>query len=384
MKSLILTVLYLARDTAHRWVTRPSSPVARVLVVFFLSLCALCFLGSYVISAKVIRERILSQGGDLVHVMTSPHQGNSLAMPTEKEIDALLGADSLGIEVIGSVMAANKKYYHAATYDFSRVGQFLPLMANGGAPTLFVSREEGLPEGLTTVSLAHRLLDVQVRYLPPDHLLMRMTGDGCLVVTPEQAGRMMNRSFRSGNGAAQVVLRIRDISRGSAALKKVEDYMKTYIRLNGDRGNVASASRLIEQMDIILGNQAQGRAAFCLGIACIVGILLTALAGMEYRQNEYIYTLMKSFGIHPLLLVGAFVVENFLLVGSSFALAVAVFMRTQKVIVAQFFKMGKFELTLAEIAPEIHLIALSLAACVLVSSLPICLAANRQIGRVLK
>lgn len=67
MKSLILTFLYLAKDTLHRWLTRLSSPLARVLVVFFLSLCALCFLGSYVISTKVVRDRIVTRGGDLVY-----------------------------------------------------------------------------------------------------------------------------------------------------------------------------------------------------------------------------------------------------------------------------------------------------------------------------
>jgi hypothetical protein len=128
----------------------------------------------------------------------------------------------------------------------------------------------------------------------------------------------------------------------------------------------------------------QCRAAFCLGISGIVGILLTALAGMEYRQNEYIYTLMKSFGIHPLLLVATFIIENLLLVGASFASAIATFMYAQKIIVHQFFKIGQYSLSLEEIMPEIQLISISLLFCVLVSSLPILVAANRQIGRVLK
>ena len=50
----------------------------------------------------------------------------------------------------------------------------------------------------------------------------------------------------------------------------------------------------------------------------------------------------------------------------------------------QFFKMGKYSLTLEEIMPEIQLISGTLLFCVLVSSIPIVVAANRQIGRVLK
>lgn len=46
MKSLILTCLYLFKDTLHRWKERPASPLSRILVAFFLSLCALSFLAN--------------------------------------------------------------------------------------------------------------------------------------------------------------------------------------------------------------------------------------------------------------------------------------------------------------------------------------------------
>ena len=155
------------------------------------------------------------------------------------------------------------------------------------------------------------------------------------------------------------------------------------MRLEGMDGNVSSAAALLEEMDIILSNQTQCRATFCLGIVFIVGILLTALAGMEYRQNEFIYTLMKSFGINPLLLVASFIVENLVLVAASFGAAILVFMKAQRVIVAQF-KLGQYSLTMDEIMPEIQLISATLLLCVLVSAIPITVAANRQIGRVLK
>ena len=58
-------------------------------------------------------------------------------------------------------------------------------------------------------------------------------------------------------------------------------------------------------------------------------------------------------------------------------------MKAQKIIVAQF-KLGQYSLTLEEIMPEIQLISLTLLFCVLVSAVPIIVAANRQIGRVLK
>ena len=380
MKSLILTLLYLSKDTVHRWMTRISSPLARVLVVFFLSLCALCFLGSYVISAKVIRDRIRTQGGDMVYASAFPEAGGSVALPDRAETERLLGADSVAVQSVGGVAVDKRRSVPVFTYDFRRAEQFLPLMAAGGGPTLLCSCENPpFPEGPLDVTLPGEKTQhtVAVRHLPADHLLLRVSKNGVLLVQPD------NPMVAGRGGMQQMFLRARHLE-SSQDLKRIADFMEQLFRLEGVQYMVNSAAPLLEEMDVILGNQTQCRATFCLGIVGIVGILLTALAGMEYRQNEYIYTLMKSFGIHPLLLVAGFIVENSLLVGASFLAAIEVFMRCRSIIIAQFFKMGQYDLQLAEIMPEIRLIAAALLVCVLMSALPILAAANREIGRVLK
>ena len=383
MISLILTILYLAKDTIHRWFTRASSPLARVLVVFFLSLCALCFLGSYVISAKAIRDKIRSRGGDLVAAFFMlPEGSKGTCLPTRQETERLLGADSVAIIPAGNAQISKNKYVSIATYDFRRAGQFMPLLAPGGGPTLLCPAETRLyPEGPLDVKLTRHgdVHTVMVRHLPAEHLLMRLHESGVLLVQPQTLEHLtQNANFRY----QRMLLQVKDLQ-GAESLHRVTRYLNTLRKLEGIEGNVSSAASLLEEMDIILGNQNQCRATFCLGIVFIVGVLLTALAGMEYRQNEFIYTLMKSFGIHPLLLVGSFIMENLVLVAASFAAAILVFMKAQKIIVAQF-KLGQYSLSIEEIMPEIQLISLTLLFCVLVSSIPIIVAANRQIGRVLK
>ena len=384
MISLILTILYLAKDTVHRWFTRASSPLARVLVVYFLSLCALFFLGSYVISAKAIRDKIKSRGGDLVAAFfVMPKDGSRNCLPTRQEAERLLGADSIAIIPAGSVIAGEHLHAQVITYDFRRAAQFMPLLSPGGGPVLLYPENDApLPPG--PVDIRSRNADVEftamVRHLPSDHLLMRLQQDGALLVPPdmlEHLGGNQNQRYQG------ILLRVKNLE-NAESLRKICRYLQKLKKFEQLEGNISSAAELLEEMDIILGNQNQCRATFCLGIVIIVGILLTALAGMEYRQNEFIYTLMKSFGINPLLLVGAFIIENLVLVSISFAGAVATFMYTQKIIVHQFFKMGQYSLGLQEIMPELQLISLTLLFCVLVSSIPIMVAANRQIGRVLK
>jgi hypothetical protein len=382
MISLILTILYLVKDTVHRWFTRASSPLARVLVVFFLSLCALSFLGSYVISAKAIRDKIRSRGGDLVAAFFMvPGDAGTPCIPSRAEARKMLGADSVAIMPAGSVRVNGKTPVQIVTYDFRRSGQFMPLLSPSGGPVLLYPENDApFPPGPVDVTGPREWgeLTVMVRHLPADHLLMQLMQNGMLLVPPEMAART-GANLRY----IRMLFQVQELE-NAESLHRVTRVLERFKRFENLEGSISSAAPLLEEMDIILGNQNQCRAAFCLGIVVIVGILLTALAGMEYRQNEFIYTLMKSFGINPLLLVGTFIVENLVLVSISFGAAIATFMYSQKIIVTQFFKMGQYMLELQEIMPEIRLISFTLLFCVLVSAIPIVVAANRQIGRVLK
>ncbi len=357
--------------------------MARVLVVFFLTLCALCFLGTYVISAKVMRNRIHEHGGDLVQMSLSSSAESLVGLPGARELEELLGSESLCLRLLGSGSVEKGMSVRMVTYDFSRSSQWLPHLSSRGVPTLLVGENSKLLPGPACVKANGQELEVFVRRLSGQDLLSRYVQREAILILQPDSAFVQQILSRSSYATHDLLLRVRDTS-DSEGVRRADEFCRNYLRLEGGDGYVFSALALLEEMDIILNNQMQCRAAFCGGIAIIVGILLTALAGMEYRQNEYIYTLMKSFGIHPLLLVGAFIVENLLLVGGSFVAAVATFMYSQRFFVQQFFKNGNYSLELAEIMPELQLVAVSLLGCVLVSSIPIVMAANRDIGKVLK
>ena len=80
----------------------------------------------------------------------------------------------------------------------------------------------------------------------------------------------------------------------------------------------------------------------------------------------------------------AFIVENAFLIGVSFAGAVWAFMKTQRIVLGEFFKLGNSVLTYADIRQDLWLLGISLAVCVLLSSIPVAFSACRPIGKVLK
>lgn len=378
MKSLILTVLYLAKDTVHRWLSRLSSPLARVLVVFFLTLAALCGMGSYAISAKIVKDKLLSRGGDSVAIHVAAPADTPHGYPTEGELRRIVNCESFHLMNVGSASDENGRIFPIYTYDFRRSGQMLPLLNNGGSPTILINPKSKLPAGPTTIQINRVPRTVAAHHLPDNHLLTRLISQRALIVQPGDV------PMRRGNAVSSTfILKVNDLQ-SADDIRRVESYFNNYLRLDGNQFNIISAASIMDELESALDKQMQCRLAFCLGISVIVGILLTALAGIEYRQNEYIYTLMKSFGIRPMLLVAAFITENLILVGGSAVAALAVFMHSQDYIVLHLLKLGKYSITLPEIMTELHLIGITLLACVFASSIPVFFAANRDIGRVLK
>jgi hypothetical protein len=217
------------------------------------------------------------------------------------------------------------------------------------------------------------------RQMPEDSMLARVHSRGVILV-PEGASGTQNANVVNTN--RRYLVRVGEMSYEN--VNKVQQTLTNLSRLDGTFSTVVGSAQSLEKLDIILGNQAECRAGFSIGIAVIVGILLTALASMEFRQNEYVYTLMKSFGVNPFLLVLTFIGENLVLVGMAFAASIIFFLQTQKIVLGEFFKLRNAILTYSEIEPEVALLGGALIICVLISTIPIAVSAYREIGRVLK
>ena len=356
MKSLILTCLYLFKDTLHRWKERPASPLSRILVAFFLSLCALSFLANYVLSAKMLHDEIRKNGADLIIVFDTVRDG-----------------DRAGVARVGKTVFPILEYNMESCSFLSALG-----LEDVATVLLYNPSRSPLQAGPCTVTIADFDFSLNASPLPEGHLLGRLYPSG-VILAPEG-------TFSSGQEVpvenCRYIIRVHEMT--AARIRSIEEVLNNMVRYDGSMTMVQTHVGLLDRLEVLMGNQTECRTGFSLGIAVIVGILLTALASMEFRQNEYVYTLMKSFGVRPVLLIMAFIVENAFLIGVSFSGAVWAFMKTQKIVLGEFFKLGNSVLTYADIRQDLWLLGISLAGCVLLSSIPVAFSACRPIGKVLK
>lgn len=378
MKSLILTLLYLFKDTLHRWKERPASPLSRVLVSFFLSLCALSFLANYVLSTKLLQDEIRQSGGDLIIAYdVNPDGKPPLETLLQQNLSRLHPCNVLALKQVASA-TMGKSNYPIAEYGIAAYSQLKELPIDRHPRLLlFGPKQELEQEGPRTVQMNQFSFPIHARHLPEHHVLGKVFPQGLIIVP---AGTFSSQGLQ--NGTTIYIIQAAEMT--SALISGIENTLTNLVRLDQRFTSIRSTAPILRRLDILMGNQAECRAAFSIGIAVIVGILLTALASMEFQQNEYVYTLMKSFGVRPVFLVLNFIMENIFLVGGAFIAAVACFMKTQKIVLGEFFKLQNTSLSLQDIMPDLTLLGISLFICVLVSSIPIIVSANRQIGKVLK
>ena len=381
MKSLILTCLYLFKDTLHRWKERPASPLSRILVAFFLSLCALSFLANYVLSAKMLHDEIRKNGADLIIVFDTVRDGEpSKKNLLQHELPSLYGCDVLVLnDARAGVARVGKTVFPILEYNMESCSFLSALGLEDVATVLLYNPSRSpLQAGPCTVTISDFDFSLNASPLPEGHLLGRLYPSG-VILAPEG-------TFSSGQEVpvenCRYIIRVHEMT--AARIRSIEEVLNNMVRYDGSMTMVQTHVGLLDRLEVLMGNQTECRTGFSLGIAVIVGILLTALASMEFRQNEYVYTLMKSFGVRPVLLIMAFIVENAFLIGVSFAGAVWAFMKTQRIVLGEFFKLGNSVLTYADIRQDLWLLGISLAGCVLLSSIPVAFSACRPIGKVLK
>lgn len=381
MKSLILTSLYLFKDTLHRWKERPASPLSRVLVAFFLSLCALSFLANYVLSSKMLQDEIRKNGADLIVVIDTVRDGESSkrnllqhVLPALYDCDVLALKDApVGFARVGKTVFPILQYNMESSAFLSDLGlEEVPLVL------LYHPTRSPLHPGPCVVSVGDFEFSLNASPLPESHLLGRLYPSGVILV-PDGA---FDFGLESAMDNYRYVIRVHEMT--AANVQSIEEMLNNLVRYDGSVTMVQTHVGLLKRLEVLMSNQTECRTGFSIGIAVIVGILLTALASMEFRQNEYVYTLMKSFGVRPFLLILAFIVENIFLIGVSYAAAIWVFMKTQKIVLGEFFKLGNAVLTYADIRQDLWLLGISLLGCVLLSSIPVAFSAYRPIGKVLK
>lgn len=373
MKTTLLIIPYLIRDTLHRWMMRISSPLARFSVALFLSFCGLIFLSSYVISVKVLRDKIRSTGADLV-IATQyisgavlPERGPGLIPIDEESYDLYEMRESFISAKVGEQFISVVEYPPVMTRMLPQQGCSVYLLPQRG----------GTYRGPTEISIENHQTTVQTLADSDVPLLRKLYPAGAVFVPTGAFSFIWKRGC-----VIKYVLKMKNTEAEFVEVR--ERMLRTLARLDKIRMTIISSTGLLRELRQLESVQYQFRVWVTLGISAIICLLLTSISSLEFRQSEYIYALIGSFGISRFLLYLTYVGENVILVTLGFCTSLAGLWWVRSYITEVLYKSPGLTLSLWELEDDIRTFVLAFGISVVVSSIPILCAIFRPIGNVLK
>ncbi len=366
---------YLLRDTLHRWRQRLSSPLSRILVVFTLSLFGLLFLSSYAFSIHVLNDKITNTGIDLIIAsefvqqnQTLSHDGPSIIAEIPDECEVYIF-----YELFLNAKVDNKSY---------QIVEYTPKLT-GLLPkrdyAIYVLPEKPVKySGITDIEIEKH--KIQGRLLEESEAgFLRKLYRGGAVFIPSGASPISAFSYGM---MRKYVLRI-----PQANVDKVtrwEEVLSLISRLDERNMVVISGKAMLEEMEQLKAVQMEFRIGIVLGSCCVICILLTSISGMDFRQNEYVYALMGSFGINRFILFLTFLSENTILVFGGFSCALLCLNNTGQYLIARLYRLNDYVFSLDVLHDDIMIFFFFFIICIFISSMPILPAIFRPIGKILK
>lgn len=356
---------------------RISSPLARLSVVLFLSFCGLIFLSSYVISVKVLRERIRNSGADLLIISeyvrgdkALAERGDCIISQRPEDYDFYYLRESFASAKHNQQFLTMVEYPPVMT-------ALLPTATQQNGLYLLPPRADNNYRGPAEVDIEEHRTTAQCLTDADVPLLRKLYPGGALFLPTGSLPFIWQNGYIN-----KYILQIKQ-----ATVERVEVWehmLKQLSRLDKTHMNLLSSTPLLRELKQLESIQYRFRVWVTIGISIIICLLLTSVSSLEFRQSQYVYALIGSFGISRALLYLSYIGENIVLVAMGFTGALAGLWGVRHYITETLYKSPGISLTLWELEDDIRTFLLAFGICVIVSSVPILCAILRPIGKVLK
>jgi hypothetical protein len=379
MKSSILIVSYLWKDTWSRWLEQPSSFLARVFVGALLVSVATLILVALSVMERTLRERLENFGLNTLVI-------RNMVVGTDPELLlASSGPDRLApLQTQGQSLRLRQLFMRGRT-DWQNnvlVMSYAPesLAALGSwmsEDTPLICFSDTLPPGAMVQVQVDRLSGWAVVRRPGDRL--RPLINETVILAPQGWAREVERG-----GYVDITL----FERHPDALPMadlVHAVQQVYTLDRRTPPQIQSSLQLIEELELLQETQTKWRAGLALGLGLTIALVFGTIAVLEFRQNMYIGALLRSMGVPGGYLYLRQWAENTLLANGA---AVAALLVLSFFHVSLFSTLG-FEAAGARDKYEIFwgtetaFILICVNAGAFLSSLPVAVGLRRPVGTIL-
>ena len=290
MKSLILTIAYLWKDTWSRWFEQPGSPLAKGVVVAILSTLSAFLLIGFYLQEKTILNKIEALGANTIVLKdtSAQSQGSGGGSTTLKRLFQDLDpyGECIFIKMIPIV----------AKDSFNGV---LPVITSEElekkyTPTFVLFSNTKPKNASVRLRLQNNYIDAIVLQSPD---WIQASGFNEVLLIPKTWEKYYNNL-----GTADWLI-FRDLSNQFPSLETIVSSIQKLKKSENLRAlQIISPLKLRKELQKWQEKAKLWKQALIASLAVVIALICGTISVLEFRQNLYIYSLMRSFGISNILL----------------------------------------------------------------------------------
>lgn len=386
MTSLISIPAYLWRNTLRRWLENPASPATKFLVPFLFGLLALLVLGllrgvEAELNNQLARSDLRSIS--VSEFVTAEEAENRYYAALEHRSQWADWCKSNDLLLQAPLSASSSFFERMPVIAYIEPPSFIPLPESkpgGPRPALILSSlpytENFAAKGdFIEVAEAYRI-PAELAPMPSEFATVFQTKAIALV-----PAEMLELALTRAHTRLQIL-----IPRDDVSPQRLESLIRMHAEAEDNDLRIFSAQAILEQLDQITRRQELARVLLGLGIAIILSLILGSLSLLEFRQEIYLFALLRSFGVRRINLFIHYLLETTLVTFSGGLAAIWVARQIIPYLISR--QEGATKLTLpfsidAVSASDFAILGIALLAGVVLSALPLLPGLRRPAGLML-
>lgn len=375
MKSWILIVSYLWKDTWKRWFEQPGSVLARVVVTTVMVGISIIMLVALAMQINKVREQIKLIGIDSLKIVEFIDKNDIVFGESEARFESIGKWGELlmlkQLNIAGSTSERDR--VDVVSYGIRSILPLENYLSSGHKEFLLTNK---YPEGL--------ILDVDVggEWVPAvclkpvgEHkrLLQRAT----LFVPSDQYLSIEMKGYR------QVYFFRRNAD--SPSVEEIEESVKLIDSVdNRGRVDIQSAAFFKKQLDNMESQQKVMRFTMAGLLGGALALIYGTLSVLEFSQQRYVSALMRSFGVPRFFLAMRTILESLFIV-NSVSIGVVYLIKNLHNHIFKALRLQNSQLDLDKLyfSEEIFWILVCVNLGVLISSVPTIRAMGKPVGKIL-
>lgn len=375
MKSWILIVSYLWKDTWKRWFEQPGSVLARVVVTTVMVGISIIMLVAFAMQIHKVREQVKMIGVDSMKIVEYPMQEDLVFGESEARFSSIAQWGELlllkKINISGNT--SERERVDVMTYGISSILPLENYLKTGHKEFLLTDKyADGM---IIEIEIGGRWIPAVCLHPTGEHsrLLQRPT----LFIPSDQYSSVEMRGY------AQIYFFKRD--EDGPDISEIEEAVKLIDSVESrGRVDVQSASYFKKQLDQMEKQQKVMRFTMAGLLGGALALIYGTLSILEFSQQRYVSALMRSFGVPRLFLAARSVLESIAIVNLvSFGVIYGLRELHDKIYKVLRLQNMDVDLNTLYFSEEILWVVICVNLGVILSSIPTIRAMGKPVGKIL-